>query len=226
MIKKGNLLILAVAALLFGFSLSGLPLVKSVALAAQDESVSALLGKGEKITNYSFDYTMDQTMGGQNVQMSGKTFISGKKTRNESTINGQKIIVITDTEAKVMYSYNPADNSAMKIPLNENNEANSTSKYNDKAYAPKMKVIGTETFDGIRCKVVSVEGEQGETTKMWLREDYGLPMKIETAMSEGKITMVYKNMKFDPLPAGLFVLPSGAKVTDMSEMMKNVPPKK
>lgn len=213
---------MAVAVLLFGFSLSGLSFAEA---AAQDESVKNLMSKGEKVAGFSYDYVMEQTIDGNKVKMTGKVFSSGQKTRNESAIDGQKMIVITDGEAKVMYNYNPGQNSAMKISFDGNKGANTPAKFDGKTDAAKVKILGTDTYDGIKCKILSIEGERGEATKMWVREDYGLPVKIETVMPNGKMTMEHKNMKIGPQPAELFKLPSGVEITDMSEMMKNIPPR-
>lgn len=227
MSKKGSLWILAVVVLLLSFSLAGLSLVKSAAHAA-DNSITGLLNKGKNIPGFSYDYIIEQTGEGASMKITGKTFISGQKTRNETTIDNHKMIVIADADANVMYNYDPSQNTAMKISLDVNKKGGDIStKYTDEANAVKMKVIGTATYEGVKCTIVQIEGDTpGETTKMWLREDYGLPMKIETTMGNGKMTMEYKNMKIGAQPAELFKLPPGVNIMDMSEMMKNIPPTK
>jgi outer membrane lipoprotein-sorting protein len=80
------------------------------------------------------------------------------------------------------------------------------------------------TLDGVRCKVVTLPGEGNEgTTKMWIREDYGIPVRIETSLPEGgNMVMEYKNVKIEPLPAETFQLPAGVEIMDLGDMMKGL----
>jgi hypothetical protein len=44
-----------------------------------------------------------------------------------------------------------------------------------------------------------------------------------TAADGSKSTLEYKNLQIGALPADTFTVPSGITLTDMSEMMKQVP---
>lgn len=80
-------------------------------------------------------------------------------------------------------------------------------------------------YDGARCRVISIESADGkDKTKMWVREDYGIPVRVETSASDGtKTVMEYKNLKIGKQPADTFELPAGVVITDMGEMLKNMP---
>lgn len=89
----------------------------------------------------------------------------------------------------------------------------------------QVKIVGTEVYDGATCKLVEVAGAAGqEQMKMWLREDCGVPVKVETTSPDGsKTVMEYKNLKIGPQEPGTFKLPDGVQVTDIGEMLKNIP---
>ncbi|MBC7325977.1 MAG: hypothetical protein H5T99_11820 [Moorella sp. (in: Bacteria)] len=60
--------------------------------------------------------------------------------------------------------------------------------------------------------------------RMWVREDYGLPVRVEvTSAAGGKTVMEYKNLRVGPLPPDTFKLPTGVEVTDINQLMKQLP---
>ncbi|WP_145091145.1 hypothetical protein [Sporomusa sp. KB1] len=83
------------------------------------------------------------------------------------------------------------------------------------------------TYDGVKCKVLLTqdEGEGKSQTKLWVREDYGIPLRVEVTEANGSKNMVmeYKNLKVGAQPAAAFQLPEGVEVMDMGEMMKGLP---
>jgi outer membrane lipoprotein-sorting protein len=63
-------------------------------------------------------------------------------------------------------------------------------------------------------------------TKMWVREDYGLPVRVEVTALDGQKTVIeYKNLKVGAVPAENFQLPAGVPVTDMSGLINKLPQK-
>jgi outer membrane lipoprotein-sorting protein len=113
------------------------------------------------------------------------------------------------------------------MPFDPNKATKSADQYSKETDAAKVKILETVTYDGVSCKVVLMEEkkEQGQI-KMWVREDYGIPLKVEvTEASIVKMVTDYKNMKVGPVPPEILELPKGVPVTDMSEMMKQLPAK-
>lgn len=225
--KKWVTVFLAMFVMLVGLGLSGCGGGnKDAGSAAQpkEESLADLLGKGKQATGLSYDFIMTAKSG---PQMNGKMWIDGKKMRNETVTQNQKMVMIVDGDANVAYMYNPDQNSAMKIPLDNSKSQQTPSGYTRDVDPAKAKVLETTTYDGIRCRVVQIDSADGKSqTKMWLREDYGLPVKVETTdASGGKTVMEYKNMKVGPVPTDTFQLPGGVKVTDMGGMMRQMPAK-
>jgi len=75
-------------------------------------------------------------------------------------------------------------------------------------------IVGTDTIDGKKCTVVQYTIE-GQTTKMWLWQDHGFPLRVEATTPQGKTTMEYKNIQFNDIPDSLFTLPAGVQIQQM-----------
>ena len=142
-------------------------------------------------------------------------------------MENQKIITFLDGEANVIYNYMPSQAKIMKIPFDPTKAAKSPDQYSQETDATKAKILETVNYDGVTCKVVLREEKSGQSqVKMWVREDYGIPAKVEV-MEAGVLQMTaeYKNIKVGSVPPETFALPQGVPVIDMSEMMKQMPVK-
>ncbi|MEW6388679.1 MAG: hypothetical protein AB1491_14295, partial [Thermodesulfobacteriota bacterium] len=86
------------------------------------------------------------------------------------------------------------------------------------------KVLETVVYDGVRCRVVAVPAADGrEEVRLWMREDYGIPVRVEvTSAAGGKTVMEYKNLQVGPLPPDTFKLPPGVEVTDLNKMIERI----
>ncbi|HWR41971.1 hypothetical protein [Sporomusa sp.] len=221
--RKLMVLLLAVVMAIVSFGLGGCSKQQAgpTAQPAKQESAADLLGKGKNLPGLTYDYvtTMNET------RMTGKVWMAGKKMKTETMEEKQKMIAILDGEANVVYNYMPEQNMIMKLAFDPGMVAKTPDQYGGEVDAAKVKVLETTMYDGVRCKVLLVEEKQGQAqTKMWVREDYGIPLRVEvTETGGGKLVMEYKNMKIGALPADTFQLPAGVPVTDMSEMMKQTP---
>ncbi|MEW6183427.1 MAG: hypothetical protein AB1500_09685 [Bacillota bacterium] len=191
---------------------------------SSNEEISAadLFSKGKQIKGMSYDYiyTMPQET------MSGKIWIEGKSMKSESTVSGQKVVTIINGDTNTMYTYYPDQNTAMKFTSPEQSqEVKTPTEYTDTVDPNVVKYTKTEVYDGARCRVYLVENQTTkEQVKMWVREDCGIPVRVETTLSDGtKMTMEYKNLEIGSLPSGTFDLPAGVKVTDMNDMMNTMP---
>lgn len=195
---------------------------KPAAQAPQDD-VLGLLAKGKEIKGLSYDFTMTS----KDYSMSGKMWLEKDKVKTEMTAEGQKMITIFDGASII--SYNPAENMAFKITPEKSQvqKVESPLDYSEEVEGKpdKVKVVEHVVYDGVKCTVVEVVTADGkEQSKMWVREDYGIPVRVEaTDAGGGKMVMEYKNLQVGQLPADTFQLPAGVQVKDMSEMMKNMP---
>lgn len=190
--------------------------------AAKQETVGDLFAKAKNLPGMSYDFAMTAA----DFKMTGTMWLSGKKLKSEMTMDNNKLISIVDSEAKVAYSYNPAQGTAMKMAYDEKAQTAPTpDRLTNDIDTTKVNVLETTTYDGVKCRVLLVKDNTSKAeTKLWIREDYGVPLRVEAIDSDGgKMVMEYKNLKVGAQPASIFQLPAGVKVTDMVEMMKKVP---
>lgn len=191
--------------------------------ATQDgaDSVADLLGKGKNVEGMSYDYTM--TSG--DISINGKVWMQGEKIKTKAVMQGQKVITIVDGDAA--YTYHPDENTAFMMDLDQAGQTETPSDFiEDVDTRPdQYKIVDSVVYDGVKCKIVEVTGADGqEQVKMWVREDYGIPVRVETSVPDGeKMVLEYKNLKLGPQPSGTFELPAGVEVMDMSEMLKQIP---
>ncbi|HBT19037.1 MAG TPA: hypothetical protein DEA52_03170, partial [Clostridiaceae bacterium] len=82
-----------------------------------------------------------------------------------------------------------------------------------------------ESLRGITCHVVETKDEvEGITMKMWLHEDYGFPMKIETTMVEGGTSVMdVTDFQVGGLSDALFEVPEDYAVTDLMNLLPSAP---
>mgnify|MGYP001215989467 CR=1 FL=1 len=192
---------------------------------AVDESVSGLFAKGKQVEGMSYDYIL--TFNGSSVN--SKVWVEGDKVKTDSIVEGQNIISIVDGDT--FYTYFPAENRAMKMTVaagQKNGEKTETpiDFIEDADNRPdQYKIVETTMYDGVECKVVVVTDAYGkEQSRMWVRTDYGIPVRIESVdPNGGKTIMEFKNLKIGKLPADTFQLPAGVEIVDASNLLNNLP---
>jgi len=187
----------------------GTPTTTPPATTTSGKTLGEILGLAAGITSVKYDMVM--TVPGSPV-MNQTVWVKGNKMRTEITTGGQNTIMLMDIDAKTMYTYMPAQNMALKMTWNPTttsavDDTEAISKYNP-------TIVGTDTIDGKKCTVVQYTIE-GQTTKMWLWQDHGFPLRVEATTPQGKTTMEYKNIQFNDIPDSLFTLPAGVQIQQM-----------
>lgn len=145
-----------------------------------------------------------------NVNITGTVWAKKNKMRMETTEQGQNVVIFIDTDTKTMYLYMPAQNTAMKMDLSQAPESASTDANSILQYNPT--ILGTETLDGKLCEVIQYTAN-GATSKVWLWQDKGLPVRIQSTTSSGITTIDFKNYDFSDIPDSQFDLPAGAQIS-------------
>lgn len=168
------------------------------------------------VQDLSFEMVTTSTNAGQTVNAQGKYWMSGKKIRMEMEAEGMKAISIINDKGE-LWMYNPADKTAMQLPQTDIDE-DLPNQWTE-AERSNMKIVGHENIDGYDCTVVTLT-DDGEVSKMWLRKDIGMPVKMETKSPEGDLLIEYKNIQTGKQPADLFELPADAQVLEIPDMSK------
>jgi outer membrane lipoprotein-sorting protein len=177
--------------------------------AASGNSLTDILGKLTGVSSVKYDMVITAPGTGTSTST---VYFKKDKMRMEMSEGGQNMVLLMDMTARVMYNYMPDQNMAYQMTWNPTtqsaaDEAQSIMQYNPTA-------IGIETIDGKVCTVVQYTVE-GQTAKMWLWQEHGMPIRVETTSPQGNIIMEYKNIQFIDIPDSTFVLPDGVQITKM-----------
>ncbi len=157
------------------------------------------------LPEFSADFSVTDAKG--NIA-TGKTFMEGMKTRQETVIKGRTSVTIIRLDKKVSWTLMP-DNKYMEIKLSFD-PAHPTK---DVKYV--KTVIGKEKINGYSCQVVryTYKETQYGTMIQWVANKLGFAVKIQTKDSKGKLTSTikYTNIKQGKQPDSLFEIPAGYK---------------
>ena len=130
-----------------------------------------------------------------------------------------RMVTIARPDKKVVYQVMPDLNAYCEMAIPDASAGSGE--------VPKVdrKVEGTEMVDKYKCQkvlttVTAKDGTKVEVMTWEAKEFGGLPIKMETETPEGKMTMLFKDIKTDTPAASLFEPPAGAtKYASMQEMM-------
>lgn len=183
----------------------------------QDNTGSSLtsvydIARANKGASYDMKITMTSPQGGS-MTTTSKVWISGNKYRSEMDTMGVKTIVIADDKGDV-YMYNPAANSAMKVPVAQALKDKPAGLWAEADMA-KFKVLGEEKINGQQCIIVSNSDIQDDN-KIWINTEIGMPIKSEIKTGDAAIASEFTNIKIGPQADDLFILPSGARVQEIA----------
>lgn len=170
------------------------------------ETLGEILGRAEGIASVKYDLLIT---GPGAPTMTQKIWVKKNKMRTETTQEGETVIILMDIDAGTMYMYIPAQNIAMKIDFDPTTKSAMEEVKSIPNYNPE--IVGTESIDGKVCLVVEYTVEEA-TTKVWIWEEHGFPIRMEMTTTAGKTTVEYKNIEFVDIPDSMFELPSGVQV--------------
>jgi outer membrane lipoprotein-sorting protein len=178
--------------------------------ASSGSSVASLLGKMAGNVSLKYDSV---TTGPGIPAVTQSIWLKSTKMRIEMTQQGTKMVILIDQAQRVMYNYMPDQNTAMKMDISQapSSVAQDTTKVQD--YNPV--IVGTETFDGKLCTVIQFTNQAG-TTKQWLWQERGFPVKIETTSAAGTTTTENRNISFGDIPDSTFQLPAGVDISEFT----------
>ncbi len=188
---------------------------KTTATTAKSSSATTaalgdILGRSKGRISVKYDMIITSPDAPEVIQT---VWAKANKIRTEMTTGGEKMIVLVDRDAGVVYTYLPDENMAIRQSLDDTAPSSATDAIQSaEEHAPR--VIGTETLDGKRCLVVEYSGDD-EVVKMWIWEDTGFPLRQEIAITDGKVVIEYKNYDFSQIDDSVFELPAGVEIITM-----------
>ncbi len=216
---RRRIVVASLLALLSLLLLSLLGCGKSEQPKQQEETVSVdqLIAKGKTIEGYSYDYVLTMPDG---EKITHKMWVKPGKMRSEMTnpADGQNMISIINISDNSAYLYQPQLNQATKIPLDQSEEdTTSAGDYLGEADPAGMMFLKREVFDGKDCLVYETNID-GSTGKMWIWEDAGMPLRVETQSGEDRVVVEFLNFSIDDIDDSIFEIPQGTTIVDMSSM--------
>ncbi len=182
-----------------------------------DDSLGILLDKAKTVDGLYFEYVVETT-GAQTGSM--KMWWTKKAQKIEMSDNGQAVTMIMDSEAKVAYMVQPEQKIAMKMPLDQSTaEVEPPLDFISKVDTNDYKVVETVTLNGTKCKViVPKDGTIESGLKLWISEEHGVPIRVESVSEGSKWAIEYRNLKVGPIAPETFKVPTGYQIMDLSKL--------
>jgi hypothetical protein len=183
--------------------------------AATGNGLSDLIGKAASVSYYYCEVNMTSGTETSNMKEWIKTG-NPAKMRMEIAAVGQTTDIIYDGQN--YYMYMPAANMAyqMSVASAQQYTSNSGNTSSLSQYNPVL--VGPDTVNGMACTVYQYT-VQGISTKIWIWNQYGLPVK----MVSDTTTIVYSNYSFSAIDDSMFQLPAGVIVTTMPVIPTTTP---
>lgn len=180
--------------------------------APAEPSLADLLAKGKEIKGLSYDMTMTAP----GMTLNGHYWVQGQNMKMDVKVEGQQAVNIVNMDEKVAYLYMPDQKMAMKMPIDGIETSGSkTPLENMDQIDPAEYQMGEKVdLNGVPCRIVTHTAE-GTSTKMWISEELGIPMRVETDVNGEITTMEYSNLQVGDLPADTFKLPEGTQIIGM-----------
>ena len=127
----------------------------------KEDSVSSLFARGKQLEGMSYDYILTGPAG---TVMNGKVMMQGKQMKTETTVEGQQMVTLFDSETNTTHSYNPAEKQGFKLQADKADKktAETPGDFTDKTDMAKAKIIENTTCDGVKCKVIAVQDPDGQ----------------------------------------------------------------
>lgn len=190
-----------------------------------ETELAQLFGSGQALDEMYYEMIMT------GLEVDGaktRIWLKSGRMRSESEMGGQLFIMIYDDEA--VYTLDPQSKMAMKISadmgMDETMDPYTADDFTGDVDDQNLQYLGRESVNGIPCHVVqSVDTESGHGVKMWLHENYGFPMRVESLATnpDEQYTMEVTEFKVGNVADSQFDIPSDYQIIDMGEMFQNMP---
>lgn len=189
------------------------------------EELKDLFGSGRALAEIFYEM---KVTGVGNEDVLSRIYMKNGQMRAESESMGQTFAMIQAEDA--MYMLDGSSKTAMKIPLGGNSPISqdpvTIDDFTKDVDDLSMRYLGKETVNGIVCHVVETVDQDGEhQVKMWLHEDYGFPLRVESQAKDGSeaVLMEVTDFKVGGLSDDLFKVPEDYEIVDMGNMIPTAP---
>lgn len=180
--------------------------------------IESLLAKGEDMPGCTYDSVM--TVPGIDPLYQKIWVMPGKvRSEREHPLGNAILVSIINTVDGVMYSYDSASNIAtlMAIVGDLGEDFKTPQDYADDLDIPGMMYVRREVFDDKDCIVYEMHAGS-LTSKMWIWEEHGIPLKIIGGAGNDEIVVEFLSFVYGPVPDEMFELPPGATIMNLGDL--------
>ena len=184
----------------------------------EGSSLSSILSRVPEMNSAQYDLMM-KTPGREDH--TAHVWWKGDNMRVESTMSTQagtfEAVYLVDKAEQTSYAYMPEQGRAIKMEYSQATEKTGDSPRSKSTTIRQNnpEVVGRETLNGKECTVVEYTPEGGDTTKAWIWEEHGFPIKTVTKKAEGEYVTLFENIDMSDIPDSEFELPEGVQVMDI-----------
>ncbi len=177
------------------------------------------------------EYHYEMELSGEDIILSSmKMWVSKNKMRMEtySSETQENIIMIVDNSEEVAYFYDPKAKTAIKMKYDDSSVNTEETKLEGaENYIDTIKEVAGK--DNVEVKNGDLNGEavkiitskiEGETSKIWISNKTGFPLKIEAYEDDKLIsTVLIKNFEKKAIDPSMFTIPEGTEIMDMTKLL-------
>lgn len=213
--------IIAIASTACGGNAANGEALQKEAEAKPDPTVTAeeLIARGMSEDGFSYEYVLTLPDGSKTTN---KMWVKAgnMKSEMENPAGGAPILSIINTQENAVYMYQPEMNQAIVMPMEDSDvDTTSPKDYLGESNPENMMFSSKETFDGKECLVYETDYEGGKG-KIWIWEEYGMPLRVETVSGQDTIVVEFLNFEIGNVDDSVFQLPEGTEIMDMSSFMQ------
>lgn len=177
-------------------------------------SASELMARSSAISGLSYEYDVSL---GDGTTATQKVWLKGQKMRTEmsTSLGNDNMVVIIDLDDRAAYAYQESQPVILKMPIDELEFDTATPQdYAGHYDAGDMLFLDRESLQGKECLVYEIATGDAHA-KLWIWEEYGLPLRIESETAGQKTIVEFKNTSVGNVDDSLFDLPTGMEIMEI-----------
>ena len=180
--------------------------------AGKATTLAEILLRGQKAGDFYCGYELSSD-GGQ--VLAGRLWMSSNKLRTESDQGNHDATAIFIHNGSKGYSYMYTSGQKQALKVTDSQPIEGINPMQVLLKVPEnIPILGKEICDGAGSVLVQYK-QDGVENRVWLAEDHGLPLRIESTYDNSTTVIEYKNYRFEELSADCFELPPGMEVVGL-----------
>lgn len=186
---------------------------------AKAKTLAEIVAQGQNHPGVYCEYVVRPDQGSV---LKGKLWIAGANLRSESIETGQSTAIFIRNSGKgYNYMFTSGEKKAIKVTDTHPAEDISPVEILQNV-SQTTQPLGKEIKDGKNCVVIKYEQDE-VNNRVWIWEDYGVPIRVESTYNKSTTVMEYNNYKFEAIPEAMFELPQGMDITALPGIGSGTP---